>query len=303
METLLTEHNLILAEAAIVERLHRSGRIALHPTLVNAPLIYDEKGRDELIKIYQSYISIAEMAQVPILLTTPTWRANSERVKKAKANPNINSDAVRFLQDLREVYGSEASTIKIGGFLGCKHDAYKPEEGLTVTESEAFHSWQIDQLAESGAEYLIAGTLPNVGEATGIAKAMDATGTPYIISFVIDRSGFVLDGTRLWDAIVQIDSATNRKPLCYMVNCSYPTFLNADEQPSILFTRFLGYQANSSSLSFCQLDGSEQLQREDISEWTEEMLKLNREYGVKILGGCCGTDDTYLLSLVKEMAV
>jgi methionine synthase I (cobalamin-dependent) len=44
------------------------------------------------------------------------------------------------------------------------------------------------------------------------------------------------------------------------------------------------------------------LQRDDLEAWTEEMLRLNREYGVKILGGCCGTDDTYLLSLAEGRA-
>jgi methionine synthase I (cobalamin-dependent) len=33
-------------------------------------------------------------------------------------------------------------------------------------------------------------------------------------------------------------------------------------------------------------------------DWVAEMLKLNRHYGVKILGGCCGTDDSYLRDLV-----
>lgn len=302
METLIEEHSLILTEAAIAERLRRSGRVALHPTLASVPLIYDDRGREELTKIYQSYISVAEMAKVPILLNAPTWRADYERVTVSGVDPNINSDAIHFMQDLRKTHGSDATTIKIGGFFGCKNDTYRPEEGLSVTEAEAFHSWQVNQLAESGAEFLAAGTLPNVEEATGIAKAMDATGTPYIIGFVIDHSGFILDGTSLWDAIVQIDSATKRKPLCYMISCSYPTFLNAEEQPSILFTRLLGYQANSSALRHSELDGSEQLQREDIVQWTEEMLKLNREYGVKILGGCCGTDHTYLLSLARGRA-
>jgi methionine synthase I (cobalamin-dependent) len=33
------------------------------------------------------------------------------------------------------------------------------------------------------------------------------------------------------------------------------------------------------------------------------MLRLNTEFGVKILGGCCGTDDTYLQYLVDHRPV
>jgi S-methylmethionine-dependent homocysteine/selenocysteine methylase len=192
--------------------------------------------------------------------------------------------------------------IKIGGFIGCKNDCYIPEEGLSTAESEAFHSWQVNQLAQAGVDFLMAGTLPNVEEAVGIAKAMEKTGTPYIISFVINREGLVLNGTSLWDAVQEIDASTTEQPLCYMVNCSHPTFLCAEEQPKALFTKLLGYQANSSSLNHSELDGSSQLQAEDVAGWAEDMLHLNRVYGVRILEGCCGTDDVHLSSLAKAAA-
>jgi S-methylmethionine-dependent homocysteine/selenocysteine methylase len=300
METLLKEHNLILIEAAIVERLRRRGRIELHPSLVHATHIYNEVGRAELEKLYKGYISIAEAANIPILLITPTWRTNYERVKAAEINPNVNVDSVRFMLDLREVHGFDAQMVKIGGFIGCKNDCYKPEEGLSTKEAEIFHSWQVNQLTQAGVDFLMAGTLPNIDEAIGIAKAMEVTGTPYIISFVIDHNGLVLDGTSLLDAINRIDSATSYQPLCYMVNCSYPTFLRASEQPKSLFTRLLGYQANSSAMSHSELDGSNQLQAESVAKWADDMLYLNRNYGVKILGGCCGTGDSHLQFLADS---
>jgi S-methylmethionine-dependent homocysteine/selenocysteine methylase len=299
MRTLIESHPLVLIEAAIVERIRRAGRVKLHPSLVHAGLIYDERGREELEKLYQGYLSIAITARIPILLITPTWRANQERVLKAGVDPDINSDAVRFMMDLREKQGSDAALVKVGGFVGCKNDSYKPEEGLSQSEAELFHSWQINQLAQTGVDFLMAGTLPNVDEATGIAKAMAKSDVPYIISFVIDSAGLVLDGTSLSDAVAQIDSATHPPPLCYMVNCSYPTFLCANDQPKALFTRLLGFQANSSALSHAELEGSGQLHAEDLAKWAEEMYTLNRDYGLKILGGCCGTDNEYLRVLAQ----
>ena len=148
----------------------------------------------------------------------------------------------------------------------------------------------------------MAATLPNIDEAIGIARAMERTGTPYIISFVIGRDGLILDGTSLWDAVQQIDASTSQQPLCYMVNCSYPTFLCPEEQPRALFARLLGYQANSSSLSHSELEGAAELQAEDVAGWAGEMLHLNREYGVRLLGGCCGTDDAHLSALAEGAA-
>jgi S-methylmethionine-dependent homocysteine/selenocysteine methylase len=299
MKDLLENHDLILIEAAIVERLRRAGNVRLHPSLEHAALIYDVRGRHELQRLYAGYISIARQAQLPLLLCTPTWRASYERVKESGVNPEINRDCVRFMQDVREAQGARAGTIRIGGFIGCKNDCYKPEEGLSASESQQFHEWQIDQLAQAGVDFLMAGTLPNTEEAIGITQAMLATKIPCIISYVIDRSGLILDGTCLLDAVNKIDLATRPGPLCYMVNCSYPTFLCAEKQPVGLFARLMGYQANSSYLDHSELDGSAQLKVADVADWGEEMLRLNREYGVKILGGCCGTGDEHLRYLAE----
>lgn len=298
MKSLIEGHDLILTEAAIVERLRRSGRVELHPTLVHAALVYDAKGRAEMARLFQGYVSIAEAAGVPIIVSAPTWRANYERVRDSGVNPDVNADAVRFLLDLREDQGSYASMIKVGGYLGCKNDCYRPEEALSTAEAERFHSWQIERLAQAGVDFLMAATLPNIDEAAGIARAMGRTGVPYIISFVIGSDGRVLDGTSLWDAVHRVDASTGTQPLCYMVNCSYPTFLRAKEQPVDLFTRLLGFQGNSSALSHSELDGSAQLEAEEVADWAGEMLRLNRAHGVKILGGCCGTGDAHLLHLV-----
>ncbi len=70
----------------------------------------------------------------------------------------------------------------------------------------------------------------------------------------------------------------------YMVTCSYPTFLCAEKQPAKLFTRLIGYEANSSDLGHRKSDSSRQLRAENVAEWGKEIFKLNRKYGVKILG-------------------
>ena len=46
------------------------------------------------------------------------------------------------------------------------------------------------------------------------------------------------------------------------------------------------------------LEGSAVTRQDSREDWVAEMLKLNQHHGVKILGGCCGTDDSYLRGLV-----
>jgi homocysteine S-methyltransferase len=294
MKQLLQDNSLILMEAAIVESLRRSENIKLHPVLVNAPLIYEEEGRKALAALYQKYIDIAGKAKKPFMMCTPTWRANQSRVAETNIHPSINVDAVHFLQGIREAEGNDGQTIKIGGLIGCKNDCYRPEDGLSAADAEEFHSWQVNQLKKGGVDFLIAETLPSVEEAIGIARAIERTGLPWFMSFVISRDGCVLDGTELYTAIKTIDENTERKPLGYMANCAYPSFLNAASQPLELFERLVGYLANASSMDQCELDGAEDLQMESVSDWGDLMLELNRRYGLKVLGGCCGTNEEHL---------
>jgi S-methylmethionine-dependent homocysteine/selenocysteine methylase len=142
----IEENNIILTEAAVIEQLRRSEGISLHPRLENATLIYDVNGKRTLRDIYRGYIDVACETDLPINICTPTWRANRERVLGADIGENINGDAVRFLNDMRNEWEDFSSRILIGGLIGCKNDCYKPEEGLQPDKAYSFHSWQIDKL-------------------------------------------------------------------------------------------------------------------------------------------------------------
>ena len=285
---------LVLAEAAVCERLRRMEGITLHPRLFITPLIYEKRGALAMQEIYGRYRTIALNAGIPILLCAPTWRVDRDRIAKAKVSSNINHDAVNFMLQLRDQWDRAAKPVLVGGLVGPKNDCYRPQEGLTEKDAYKFHKWQVDQLAQTGLDVLLAQTMPAIPEATGLARAMADTGHPYIISFVINRHGEVFDGTPLAQAISTMDDTLERPPYGYMVNCAYPSFICAHKQPTSLFKRLLGIQANSSSKDQLDLDGSAQTLSDSIEDWADQMLALHRKYNMKILGGCCGTDDRYL---------
>ncbi len=298
---LLQEAPLILTECAISERLRRRPDIEIHPTLFNTPLIYETNGRTGLEEIYYSYVQIAGEAKLPLLLCAPTWRVDKERVAAAGVSLSINRDAVNFMNVFKARHAGAGAEIITGALLAPKNDCYSPGAALTRSEAAEFHGWQIDQLVAADTEVIIAQTMPAVSEALGMADRLGPTGKPYIISFVINRFGRVLDGTALAEAIARIDQQTATPPTGYMVNCVYPTFLDAEHQAPDFFQRLIGIQANASSKDHDQLDGSEQLQQDPLADWGRNMLHLHKKYGVKILGGCCGTDHRYLKYLVESL--
>jgi S-methylmethionine-dependent homocysteine/selenocysteine methylase len=297
----IKENKLILTVASIEEALSKSNDVTLHPRLGNALLIYDDVHKNKLAELYHSFLSLAHKAKLPILILTPTWRANYERLLEANISKNVNGDAVSFLENLTAAFGKFKDNILIAGDISCKNDAYLPAEALSKKEARKFHKWQIDQLCEHQIDLLTAGPLPAVSEATGIALAMEGKGIPYILNFVINRSGSILDGTSLKRAFEKIDASCNEPPLGYMIGCSYPSFLNASKQPNSVISRLIGFQANASSLNHSELDEAVEKHSDDISDWGPRMIELNKRFGIKILGGCCGTRLEHLQYIIDNM--
>ena len=296
---LLATHPKILAECAIAERLRRMPGITLHPTLFNTPLIYGpDEARTAMTSIYQEYLQTASDAKLPLLLTAPTWRLDASRIAAAGVPETINADAVSYLIDIRDRFPSSAPVL-VGALTGPRNDCYRPELAPDAAAAETFHTPQINDLAATAADFLLAQTLPAVGEALGIARAMAATDKPYLISLCTGTDGRVLDGTPLPEAMPFIDQNVTRPPVGYFVNCTHPQFL-LDAYPAGTLDRLIGIQANASSKDVTQLDGSCATEADPVEDWARAMFELHAKHQVPILGGCCGTTLAHMRMLVAR---
>jgi homocysteine S-methyltransferase len=297
----------ILGEGAVIERLRRSSEFELDPHIVNSAFIYDKGTRTAISGIYRQYLGIGLKYNLPLLISTPTWRASRERIKKAGyEKTDVNGDNFRFLDEMRKSYGAYANKIVICGLLSCRGDAYNQSETLTTNEAHEFHAWQANRLAEAGVDFLLAATLPALSEAIGLATALAATGKPYIISFVLRSEGTMLDSTPLQDAISIIDTAANPKPLAYMANCTHASvfktaIMHDTNSSSAVRERVAGLLANTAALKPEELDNSEELVEEDPQIFGKSVSSLHGELGMKILGGCCGTDERHIDNLAKRL--
>lgn len=294
--------NSILMEGAIGERLKREYNITFHESVAMASLVYSESSKYAMKNIFNDYIDIAKSHNLPLMITTPTRRANYERVKNSEYDKNIIIDNVKFLKSL----APKNNNIFIGGLMGCKGDAYKAVDTLGIEESFNFHSWQAKLFRQAEVDFLYAAIMPGLTEAIGMAKAMEKTKLPYIISFMITKEGTLIDGTTIHDAITSIDENTHFNPICYMTNCVHPntlaSALNKDfnKTPTVI-KRFMGIQANAADLPSEQLDGSIELISDDSLKLSSAMNKLYSLMNVKIFGGCCGTNKSHMKEIAKIM--
>ncbi|HAS86511.1 MAG TPA: homocysteine methyltransferase [Candidatus Competibacteraceae bacterium] len=307
-QELLAASPVILGEGAVIERLRRMADIQLDDQVVNSALIYQEKGRATLAAIYRQYLDIGRRYTLPLLLSTPTWRAGRDRIAQAGlAERDVNGDNTRFLAELRNSYAVYAQQVAICGLMSCRGDAYRPAEAMTTQAAAGFHAWQSDALAAAGVDLLLAATLPALGEALGLARAQAATGLPYLISFVARPEGTLLDGTPLNVAIASIDSAITPRPLAYLINCTHASIFRSamrheSNSSPLVRERVIGLLANTAALSPEELDDRHQLVEEVPETFGSSVSVLHRELGMKVLGGCCGTDQRHIECLAMGLS-
>ncbi len=296
----------VLGEGSLYERLRRSDAVNFDPYVAHAGLIYNDEARDVLASVHREYLDIGQRLDVPMIASSPTWRANQERVAQSEfSGLPVNRDAVTFMAELRASYGPDAAPILIAGQCGPQGDAYTPSEAPDAGDAEAFHRTQVEELAEGPADLLISQTLPAFEEARGISRAMAGTDLPYVMSFVIRSNGTLLDGTPLDDAIDRIDNETDAPPATYNVNCVHASvFASAlaivkDRNPAAA-ARITGLHANTSARTPEELDGLAALETEAPESFGKNLWALHENLGSAFLGGCCGTSTEHMEALARR---
>ncbi|MCA1737482.1 MAG: homocysteine S-methyltransferase family protein [Actinobacteria bacterium] len=261
-----------------------------------------------LRRSYGSYVDAARSFGLPVIIGTPTFRASLNFVRRADLGyeevvRHLNADAVAMHKEIRD--DSNYGPVYIAGVIGPSGDAYLPEKSLPAQQAREYHSLQAGTLARSGMDFLYALTFPAVEEALGVAMAMGDIGLPYVVSFVLECDGRVLDGTLLHAAIERIDSEA--PPLFYSISCVHPsiaaTALRKEAVFSDLVARRLNeFKANASPLSPAELVQLDHPEGDDPDLFAVEMWSLHEDFGLRILGGCCGTDDRHISALAARMA-
>jgi homocysteine S-methyltransferase len=295
----------ILTDGGIETRIMFETDIEMDPDVQVAALVSDPAGRSALRSIYAGYVDAARQSRLPVVIGTPTFRASPAFATRAGLNGaeavrKLNDDAAVLLREVRDASGHRP--VFIAGVIGPSGDAYTPAEALSATAAAEYHRLQAAALAAAGVDFLFAPTFPAVEEALGAATAMGATGLPYVVSFVLDDAGAVLDGTKLTDAVERIDREASPAPLYYSLSCVYPT-VAARALGEASTVRIIELKANGSPLHTNELVRLDHLETTPPEEFAELLWSVHRAHPeLRVIGGCCGTDDRHMRALGRLMA-
>lgn len=274
------------------------------PQFAAFPLVDSDDGRAALRRYYTPFLELARDREVPLVLSAPTWRANSDWGRllgyEDEELAAVNGRAVEFVEQVRdEVLGpAERGDVVIEGSVGPRSDAYSPALFMNEGEAERYHATQLQTFAEAGCRRVSALTLTYPEEAIGIVRAAKDLDLPIVVSFTVETDGRLPSGASIEDAIVAVDDATDAAAEAYMINCAHPTHF-ADALPDgDSRSRIAGLRANASTLSHAELDEAEELDSGDPSDLSERYVALRSELPeLEILGGCCGTDIRHVTAI------
>lgn len=275
------------------------------PEFASFTLLREERGRAALRRYYEDFIELATAHGAGFTLDTPTWRASENWGRKlglaAAGVGEVNREAVAFAAEVRANAAGE-TPIAVCGTLGPEGDAYRPERFLSAEEAEAYHAAQVAVFAAEGVDMVSAYTLSYTEEAIGMVRAATVAGLPVSLSFTVETDGRLPTGEPLQEAVERLDAATDSAAAYLMINCAHPTHFAAVLQAGGAWTRRIGgIRANASRMTHAELDESEQLDDGDPE-------LLGREYealepllpDLRVLGGCCGTDQRHLASICER---
>jgi homocysteine S-methyltransferase len=274
------------------------------PDFAAFPLLDTETGRAALARYYTPYLDLAERLGVGMVVDTPTWRANLDWGARlgydAVGLAAVNRRAVEFVGELAGQ--RPAVPTIVNGVIGPRGDGYVVGATMSPPEAAAYHALQARSFAEAGAQMLSAITMTYAAEAIGVTRAAAAVGLPAAISLTVETDGRLPSEQSLGDAITEIDDATSGAPAYFMVNCAHPTHFAAVLETSAPWTsRIRGIRANASRLSHAELDAATELHRGDVDELAALHDDLSRHLDLRVVGGCCGTDDEHVAAIATAL--
>ncbi|GAA1962426.1 homocysteine S-methyltransferase family protein [Nocardioides panacihumi] len=270
------------------------------PEFAAFPLLDSEDGGATLADYFRAYVEVAIAAQAPVLLETPTWRANRDHAERlgygAADLDRVNRASVDLLVGLAREREDELVGWSVGGTLGPRGDGYRTDGAVDPARAAEYHRPQIASFGAAGVERVTALTLTEVGEAVGVAWAAADVGVPAAVGFTVETDGRLPDGTTLAEAVAAVDAVA--QPAYFLVNCAHPTHVLAGLDDGAWRERIGGLRVNASTRSHAELDEATELDEGDpvaLAAAQQPLLEAFPQLGV--LGGCCGTDVRHVAAM------
>lgn len=240
-----------------------------------------------LLEIHGDYVDAG--AEIVTANTFRTHARNLLETQWAGESQALTKEAVLIARQA-------AGEAYVAGSIAPLEDCYSPQLTPSQEHLEREHQQMIENLIATGVDLIIVETQLTIRESETIARICSSQQIPFIASFTCGREGHLLSGESLTMAARAV---LEYSPAAIMVNC-LPVEEVLDsliELRSVDSQIPLGAYANSGRL---RSDGTWETTQGINPAVYAEFAQTWKEFGIRIIGGCCGTSTKHITCL-KEM--
>ncbi len=257
--------------------------------------LWVEKHPEVIGELQKAYLEAGSQ-----ILYAPTFLANRIGLKGHGIPEEALSDRVRSLNRTLVGYTKKTagSAALVAGDIGGTGSFMRPNGPLTYEELLACYTEQISCLVEAGVDVLVVETMISLDETMVVLDAAASVcDLPVLASLTCEADGSLFFGGNIFDAAEILAEVGACAVGC---NCS----VGPDQLESVISTI-------SSRISVPVIakpnagmpvitESGEALYSMEPEDFASHMEKLQKA-GASVLGGCCGTDPSYIRALVEKV--
>jgi S-methylmethionine-dependent homocysteine/selenocysteine methylase len=290
------EHNLdqvVRLDGAVATELQRAGIPLSAPWWMTRALISDARRRI-LQQIHEQYLRAG--ADV---ITANTFRCNLRTLQAAGLRDAGLAWMVHAAAGVALAARNAAGTpaTRLVASVGPVADAYRPDLVPDDDILHAEHAWLATELSRAGIDTVLAETMNTLREARIALAAARNTGATVWVSFVCGDGARLLSGEPLAEAArtVAAEGAS-----AVLVNCTDP--VRTEDALRVLAGSVpvpIGAYPNLENRRAGDPAGTPPVLEPDV--FGDLMARWRADYGLTMVGGCCGSTPDHLAAMTKRI--
>jgi S-methylmethionine-dependent homocysteine/selenocysteine methylase len=292
----------LLLDGGLATELQRRGAAVREPWWSTRALL-DTNGRALVHAIHSDYLRAG--ADV---ITANTFRTNLRALRRAGLD---DEQAARLVGTAVTVARSalddapdapDATGALLAASMAPVEDCYRPS--LVPDDADLWreHQWMARSLAEAGVDLVLVETMNTIREAVIALRSVHTVGVVAWVSFVCSSGARLLSGEDVGTAVA---AAVDAGAGAVLVNCTVPAATEAALRRVREVCRGpIGAYPNLEDRS--GLPAATPVDRHlppsvGPTAFAEIGARWRDELGLKILGGCCGTEPSHITALRRRL--
>ncbi|MEM7426113.1 MAG: betaine--homocysteine S-methyltransferase [Pseudomonadota bacterium] len=282
---LLDERDWLLADGATGTNYFKKGLGSGDP-----PELWNVDHPERVRELHREFIE----AGADIILTN-TFGCNHYRLMLHKAEDRVHELNMAAAENARVEADASGREVLVAGSMGPTGEIFEPVGTLSIVDARVAFAAQAEALKEGGADVLWIETISGREELQAAVEGASAAGLPVICTMSFDTNGRTMMGITPQD-FAGLASGLSQPPAAIGANCGTGA---AELVATVLGITEADPEAVVVAKANCGVP--EFVEGEIVYSGTPDLMsdyvRLARNAGARIIGGCCGTTPDHLRAM------